>query len=70
MQSLPDARQQTFEEIYGPPENFLEIEVCRLRAQLGHRSHCLHHLQFIARQYPIILLTVFPSAILCLHEKS
>ena len=28
MQSLPDARQQTFEEIYGPPENFLEIEVC------------------------------------------
>jgi hypothetical protein len=27
MQSLPDARQQTFEEIYGPPENFLEIEV-------------------------------------------
>lgn len=27
MQSLPDARQQSFEEIYGPPENFLEIEV-------------------------------------------
>lgn len=27
MQSVPDARQQTFEEIYGPPENFLEIEV-------------------------------------------
>ena len=26
-QSLPDARQQSFEEIYGPPENFLEIEV-------------------------------------------
>ncbi|KZF20484.1 Phox-like protein [Xylona heveae TC161] len=27
MQAMPDARQQTFEEIYGPPENFLEIEV-------------------------------------------
>lgn len=29
MQSLPDARQQSFEELYGPPENFLEIEVGR-----------------------------------------
>ena len=29
MQAMPDARQQTFEEIYGPPENFLEIEVRR-----------------------------------------
>ena len=28
MQAMPDARQQSFEEIYGPPENFLEIEVC------------------------------------------
>ena len=27
MQTMPDARQQSFEEIYGPPENFLEIEV-------------------------------------------
>ena len=27
MQALPDSRQQSFEEIYGPPENFLEIEV-------------------------------------------
>lgn len=27
MQSVPESRQQTFEEIYGPPENFLEIEV-------------------------------------------
>ncbi|EAT91657.2 hypothetical protein SNOG_00162 [Parastagonospora nodorum SN15] len=26
MQSLPDARSQSFEELYGPPENFLEIE--------------------------------------------
>jgi hypothetical protein len=27
MQSMPDNRQQSFDEIYGPPENFLEIEV-------------------------------------------
>ena len=27
LSSMPDTRQQTFEEIYGPPENFLEIEV-------------------------------------------
>jgi len=27
MQAMPDSRQQSFEEIYGPPENFLEIEV-------------------------------------------
>ena len=32
MQSLPDTRQQSFDEIYGPPENFLEIEV-RYRPQ-------------------------------------
>lgn len=30
MQAVPESRQQTFEEIYGPPENFLEIEVSRL----------------------------------------
>lgn len=29
MQALPESRQQTFEEIYGAPENFLEIEVCQ-----------------------------------------
>ena len=29
MQAMPDARQQSFEEIYGPPENFLEIEVIK-----------------------------------------
>lgn len=27
LQSLPDTRHQSFDEIYGPPENFLEIEV-------------------------------------------
>lgn len=25
--SLPESRQQTYEELYGPPENILEIEV-------------------------------------------
>lgn len=30
MQAVPESRQQTFEEIYGPPENFLEIEVSPL----------------------------------------
>lgn len=29
MQALPDTRQQSFDEIYGVPENFLEIEVSR-----------------------------------------
>jgi len=28
MQSMPETRTQSFDEIYGPPENFLEIEVC------------------------------------------
>ncbi|TAQ86177.1 hypothetical protein B7494_g5498 [Chlorociboria aeruginascens] len=27
MQAMPESRSQSFEEIYGPPENFLEIEV-------------------------------------------
>ena len=31
MQAVPESRQQTFEEIYGPPENFLEIEVRQAR---------------------------------------
>ena len=30
MQAMPDTRQQSFDEIYGPPENFLEIEVSLL----------------------------------------
>jgi hypothetical protein len=42
MQALPESRQQTFEEIYGPPENFLEIEVCRNRlAPSRLRPHAL-----------------------------
>ncbi|KAL2161125.1 hypothetical protein VTH06DRAFT_8344 [Thermothelomyces fergusii] len=27
LQSVPESRPQSFDEIYGPPENFLEIEV-------------------------------------------
>jgi hypothetical protein len=34
---MPDSRQQSFEEIYGPPENFLEIEVSFPLAA-GHRA--------------------------------
>lgn len=40
-QSMPDNRQQSFEEIYGPPENFLEIEVCigsPLPSQYHHKE--------------------------------
>lgn len=37
MQAMPDARQQSFEEIYGPPENFLEIEV---RHRCWHLVFC------------------------------
>lgn len=37
LQSMPDTRQQSFDEIYGPPENFLEIEVsvppCKLNTE-------------------------------------
>jgi hypothetical protein len=36
MQAIPDARQQSFEEIYGPPENFLEIEVCGSLVELSY----------------------------------
>lgn len=39
MQAMPDARQQSFEEIYGPPENFLEIEVC----SSTHSSQMTHY---------------------------
>jgi hypothetical protein len=41
LQSLPDTRQQSFDEIYGPPENFLEIEVRRRPTYL---PICMHHL--------------------------
>ena len=41
MQALPESRQQTFEEIYGPPENFLEIEVHRIGPLTKPRSGLL-----------------------------
>ncbi|KAL9123244.1 MAG: hypothetical protein Q9187_000189 [Circinaria calcarea] len=39
---MPDARQQSFEEIYGPPENFLEIEVRILESFPPHSSIPAH----------------------------
>ena len=39
MQSLPDTRQQSFDEIYGPPENFLEIEVRLSCPLLSHPAN-------------------------------
>jgi hypothetical protein len=36
MQAMPDSRSQSFEEIYGPPENFLEIEVSRIAAIVSY----------------------------------
>ncbi|KAK8144710.1 Sorting nexin-3 [Beauveria asiatica] len=38
MQAMPDHRQQSFDEIYGPPENFLEIEVRNPRTHGMGRS--------------------------------
>jgi len=38
MQAMPDSRTQSFEEIYGPPENFLEIEVKNPRTHGMGRS--------------------------------
>ncbi|KAI3546977.1 hypothetical protein CABS03_08861 [Colletotrichum abscissum] len=38
MQAMPDNRQQSFDEIYGPPENFLEIEVRNPRTHGMGRS--------------------------------
>jgi sorting nexin-3/12 len=40
LQSMPDTRQQSFDEIYGPPENFLEIEV---RSLLPHAPYPQPH---------------------------
>ncbi|KAM0325095.1 hypothetical protein ACHAQA_007634 [Verticillium albo-atrum] len=38
LQAMPDNRQQSFDEIYGPPENFLEIEVRNPRTHGMGRS--------------------------------
>ncbi len=42
LQSLPDTRQQSFDEIYGPPENFLEIEV---RPALGRPHRITNYIE-------------------------
>lgn len=39
MPSIPDTRQQSFDEIYGPPENFLEIEVCLWASRQDESLH-------------------------------
>ena len=36
--ALPEPRQQTYEELYAPPENILEIEVSVFNAQLESHS--------------------------------
>jgi hypothetical protein len=38
MQALPDLRQQSFEEIYGAPENFLEVEVSTQEPEQGWKG--------------------------------
>ena len=72
MQSLPDARQQSFEELYGPPENFLEIEVilepttyrsqliCSLNTQV--RNPMTHGVgRGMYTTYEIVMRTNIPS---------
>ncbi|KAK9777296.1 hypothetical protein SCAR479_06025 [Seiridium cardinale] len=53
IQSMPDTRQQSFEEIYGPPENFLEIEVRNPRTHGMGRS--------MYTDYEILCRTNIPS---------
>ncbi|KAI0153535.1 Phox homologous domain-containing protein [Pestalotiopsis sp. NC0098] len=53
IQSMPDNRQQSFEEIYGPPENFLEIEVRNPRTHGMGRS--------MYTDYEILCRTNIPS---------
>lgn len=56
MQSVPESRQQTFEEIYGPPENFLEIEV-------SHRSPLYIHTAICGTIPKCLVPTPSPKAI-------
>lgn len=49
MQSMPDTRSQSFDELYGPPENFLEIEVNRSPPpSCGSTSNPLHLIDFFS----------------------
>jgi hypothetical protein len=50
MQAMPDARQQSFEEIYGAPENFLEIEASLILIQQLHCSVAILALDFSSRR--------------------
>ena len=53
MQSIPDARQQSFEELYGPPENFLEIEVCATPRTTQPRRPLPHSLSVHVHAYSL-----------------
>ncbi|KAI3327164.1 Phox homologous domain-containing protein [Xylariaceae sp. AK1471] len=48
MQSMPDNRHQSFDEIYGPPENFLEIEVRNPRTH-GTSRHMYTDYEIVCR---------------------
>ncbi|KAJ8117003.1 hypothetical protein ONZ43_g4306 [Nemania bipapillata] len=48
MQSMPDTRHQSFDEIYGPPENFLEIEVRNPRTH-GTSRHMYTDYEIVCR---------------------
>ncbi|KAI4126003.1 MAG: hypothetical protein LQ338_003985 [Usnochroma carphineum] len=51
MQAMPDARQQSFEEIYGPPENFLEVK--------NPQTHGTHRHMYT--DYEIVCRTNIPA---------
>ncbi|EPE04596.1 sorting nexin-3 [Ophiostoma piceae UAMH 11346] len=48
MQTLPESRPQSFDEIYGPPENFLEIEVRTPRTH-GDGRHMYTDYEIVCR---------------------
>ena len=48
LQSMPDTRTQSFDEIYGPPENFLEIEVRSPRTH-GMGRHMFTDYEIVCR---------------------
>ncbi|EAW09281.1 uncharacterized protein ACLA_034840 [Aspergillus clavatus NRRL 1] len=73
MQAVPESRQQTFEEIYGPPENFLEIEACPQSANPRHIPQHVHvvrdrvphqhprvQAQALGRAPPLLRLRILP----------
>lgn len=66
MQAVPEPRQQSFEEIYGPPENFLEIEVRRSEFSSPLLSHTCHSLI----SWSVLDYHPFPSLFPCLVNKS